>query len=392
MSQNPCLHGTLRLSQQPEKSQSNFRKTLRDIKKRVCYHKTVTTEIATGDILKTLDYKKGRYMKNVTKEDIYASSITGAYDAAMKKLLSNKEILVPILQMTIPEYEGYTQEEILSCLDTDSITGEDFVSDISGDLRLHKEESELSSITEKLIRFDIRFKARNPKLSTEKLKVSLHIDLEAQRSYRPKNPSYPVVKRAVYYVARDLSSQLGSITGTTDYSRLEKCYSIWICTEDVPKALQNTMTEYALRKNDILGKTAEPEKDYDLMTVILIRQGETPDTQEGIFDYLGRLLRGDIKRAEKYTKIQWSETMKGDVKTMTGFGEAIYQRGIRCGEERGRRLGEETGLRHGELKKARETALSMAEDGMEIERIARLLKVSEDDVRNWTEENRLLVK
>ena len=152
------------------------------------------------------------------------------------------------------------------------------------------------------------------------------------------------------------------------------------------------MTEYALRKNDILGKTAEPEKDYDLMTVILIRQGETPDMQEGIFDYLGSLMRGDIKKAEKYTKIRWSETMKGDVKTMTGFGEAIYQRGIRCGEERGRRLGEETGLRHGELKKARETALSMAEDGMEIERIARLLKVSEDDVRNWTEENRLLVK
>ena len=133
-------------------------------------------------------------MKNVTREDIYASGITGAYDASMKKLLSNKEILVPILQMTIPEYEGYTQEEILSCLDIDSITGEDFVSDIPADLRLHKEESELSSITEKLIRFDIRFKARNPKLSTEKMKVHLHMDLEAQRSYRPKNPSYPVIK------------------------------------------------------------------------------------------------------------------------------------------------------------------------------------------------------
>ena len=39
-----------------------------------------------GNILKTLDYEKGKYMKNVTKEDIYASGITGAYDAAMKKL------------------------------------------------------------------------------------------------------------------------------------------------------------------------------------------------------------------------------------------------------------------------------------------------------------------
>ncbi len=32
------------------------------------------------------------------------------------------------------------------------------------------------------------------------------------------------------------------------------------------------------------------------------------------------------------------------------------------------------------------------QEGMEIERIARLLKVSEDDVQNWIEENRLLVK
>ena len=31
------------------KSQSNFRKTLRDIRKRVCYHKTVTTETAMGE-------------------------------------------------------------------------------------------------------------------------------------------------------------------------------------------------------------------------------------------------------------------------------------------------------------------------------------------------------
>lgn len=313
-------------------------------------------------------------MKDVTKEDIYVSSITGAYDAAMKKLLSNKEILVPLLQMTIPEYEGCTQEEILSCLDIDSITGEDFVSDIPDDLRLHKEESELSSMTEKLIRFDIRFRARNPKLSTEKMKVSLHIDLEAQKSYRPQNPSYPVIKRAIYYVARDLSSQLGSVTGTTDYSRLEKCYSIWICTEDVPKALQNTMTEYALHKNDILGKTAEPEKDYDLMTVILIRQGETQDMQEGIFDYLGSLMRGDIKRAEKYTKIQWSETMKGDVKTMTGFGEAIYQRGIRCGEE--------IGLRHGELIGKSKLIQKALQNGKTKEQIAEFLEIPLEEVRD----------
>ena len=154
------------------------------------------------------------------------------------------------------------------------------------------------------------------------------------------------------------------------------------------------MTEYALRKNDILGKTAEPEKDYDLMTVILIRQGETPDMQEGIFDYLGSLLHGDIKRAEKYTKIRWSETMKGDVKTMTGFGEAIYQRGIRCGEERGeergrrlgeergRRLGEETGLIHGELIGKSKLIQKALQSGKTKEQIAEFLEIPLEEVQD----------
>ena len=154
------------------------------------------------------------------------------------------------------------------------------------------------------------------------------------------------------------------------------------------------MTEYALRKNDILGKTAEPEKDYDLMTVILIRQGETQDMQEGIFDYLGSLLRGDIKKAEKYTKIQWSETMKGDVKTMTGFGEAIYQRGIKYGEERGRklgeergeergrRLGEETGLRHGEWIGKSKLIQKALQSGKTKEQIAEFLGIPLEEVQD----------
>lgn len=212
-------------------------------------------------------------MRDETKMDVYTSGVTGAeYDAGMKQLMSNKEIIIPILQMTVPEFKTCSQEEILQCLDISSITKDDFVSDIPNvekDLRLTKEDSELSSLVEKLVRFDIRFKIINPKLSTEKIRVNLHIDMEAQKSYRPSNPSYPILKRAVYYVARDLSSQLSTITQTTDYSKLEKCYSIWICAEDVPKKLQNTLTEYSFSKKDIIGVADEPEEDYDLITIFI---------------------------------------------------------------------------------------------------------------------------
>ena len=281
-------------------------------------------------------------MRDETKMDVYTSGVTGAeYDAGMKQLMSNKEIIVPILQMTVPEFKTCSQEEILQCLDISSITKDDFVSDIPNiekDLRLAKEESELSSLVEKLVRFDIRFKIKNPQLSTEKIRVNLHIDMEAQRSYRPSNPSYPVLKRAVYYVARDLSAQLSNITQVTDYSKLEKCYSIWICTEDIPKKLQNTLTEYSLSKKDIIGETDEPDEDYDLLTVILIRQGKETE-EKGIFDYLRGIFDCDIQKIQGYSHIKWSEPFQQEVKKMTGFGDAIYEKGIQEGRHDGMILG-----------------------------------------------------
>ena len=281
-------------------------------------------------------------MRDETKMDVYTSGVTGAeYDAGMKQLMSNKEIIVPILQMTVPEFKTCSQEEILQCLDISSITKDDFVSDIpkiEKNLRLTREDSELSSLTEKLVRFDIRFRIKNPRLSTDEIRVNLHIDMEAQKSYRPSNPSYPVLKRAVYYAARDLSSQLSSITETTDYSKLEKCYSIWICAEDIPKKLQNTLTEYSLSKKDIIGVTDEPEEDYDLLTVIVIRQGEKTE-EKGIFDYLNGIFTCDINRIGKYSHIKWSEPFQREVSKVTGFGDMIYERGMRAGEQKGMILG-----------------------------------------------------
>ena len=45
-----------------------------------------------------------------------------------------------------------------------------------------------------------------------------------------------------------------------------------------------------------------------------------------------------------------------------------------------------------ELKKAKETALSMAEEGMDVKMIARLVKVSEKDVQKWIDETLCVTK
>ena len=73
------------------------------------------------------------------------------------------------------------------------------------------------------------------------------------------------------------------------------------------------------------------------------------------------------------------DTQKG-VERMYHEMEKIYSEGMESGEKRG------------ELKKAKETALSMAEEGMDVKIIARLVKVSEKDVQKWIDENLCTMK
>ncbi len=69
-------------------------------------------------------------MKIETKYDIASSVNIGAeYDKGVKKLFKSKEIIVPIMEMVIPEFEGCSQKEILNCLDLASITSDEVVSD-----------------------------------------------------------------------------------------------------------------------------------------------------------------------------------------------------------------------------------------------------------------------
>ena len=73
------------------------------------------------------------------------------------------------------------------------------------------------------------------------------------------------------------------------------------------------------------------------------------------------------------------DTQKG-VELMCHEMEKIYSEGMESGEKRG------------ELKAKKETALSMAEEGMDVKKIARLVKVSEDDIQKWIDENMCVAK
>ena len=59
--------------------------------------------------------RRGEIMRDETKMDVYTSGVTGAeYDAGMKQLMSNKEIIIPILQMTVPEFKRAHRKKFYS--------------------------------------------------------------------------------------------------------------------------------------------------------------------------------------------------------------------------------------------------------------------------------------
>lgn len=98
---------------------------------------------------------------------------------------------------------------------------------------------------------------------------------------------------------------------------------------------------------------------------------------------LGRLMHDfHCKKAEDmYSRIladrvyELKETQKG-VEFMCQEMEQIYYEGEKSGE----------------LKARKETAMLLVEDGMDISRIARLMKVTEQDIHEWIDESMCIVK
>ena len=253
------------------------------------------------------------------------------YDASVKKIVKQARFVAAILRLTVPEYKGMTVEDILPYIvDISDMVA---VDDVSGAALMNLPQ-EQTALLSKIITYDVHIKARNPKAG-EDINVTLYFDFEFQNEYRDSTLGYPLLKRAMYYVARELDSQLGILTEDTDYSSLQKSYSIWICNENIPRDEQNSMTRYHIIKEDVIGKSRDIPENYDLMEVIMIRRGSI-EIDEEIFDFLNGLFKSDVDRVVKYTG--GDKVIEGEVKKMGGFGQALVDKTEEKAVEKGKKL------------------------------------------------------
>ena len=191
-------------------------------------------------------------------------------------------------------------------------------------------------------------------------------DVEIQQDNEGASP-----KRARYHSGL---MDMNTLNPGLDFEKLPESYVIFITRDDI--------LGYGLPIYHIDRQIKELNEAFqDEAHIIYVNSRKQDDTE------LGRLMHDlHCKKAdEMHSPIlakrmyELKETQKG-VELMCHEMEKIYSEGMESGEKRG------------ELKAKKETALSMAEEGMNIQKIARLVKVSEKDVQKWIDENLCAMK
>ncbi len=274
------------------------------------------------------------------------TELTAGLDKSIKKLFEYKEIHAVILKAVVREFEPYSYQEIMDFIDKTSMSQDTQVGAGRKTSRINGSNTEYIALDEKTTVFDTVFKAANPELSTEELLIHLHIDVEMQKSYRP---GYPIEKRGLYYLSRELSSQLSTVAGMTDYSDLEKCYSIWICRDDVPKDEKFSISFYEFTNTKNFGNCNPKKENYDLMNLVVIRLGNSvyngDDNNEG-YDVLRFLTAivypgkdgSRLNIVKDYIDFSQNLELREELGEMEGFGMSVLREGFEEGmeQERGR--------------------------------------------------------
>lgn len=268
------------------------------------------------------------------------SSDLEGMDAVSKDILKNKEVLAILLKGVVNEYQDYTTTEIMEFIESDSIMSDADVTTGRTNTRIQGENIEFVQLNEKTSNFDIRFTSKNPILSSE-VQVNLHIDVEPQKDYRP---GYPIEKRGMYYLARSLCSQLSVITQKTDYNVLDKCYSIWICRDNIPLEEQYSISYYEMENSRNIGNCLTRKEDYDLLSLVIIRLGKSECvSKEGILEFLSAIFyphkKDFLDTVQKYIDFSQNEELWKEISNMSGLGMSILQEGIQEGIEKGMQEG-----------------------------------------------------
>lgn len=313
---------------------------------------------------------------NHLARSIEQSGRKAAYDASSKKLLAHKIVLAMILKGCVQEFMAYPLSEIADYYieGIPQVMTAGVHKDETNSEQIRGLSSEDPSTTEGIVKYDIRFSAIVPQNQGH---MEMIVNIESQQEF---DPGYPLLKRAIYYCSRLISSQYGSEFTHAHYGQIKKVYSIWICSRPDPLH-QNTITRYRMREEPLIGHVQEDIRHYDLLQAIIVGLGDpSSQTTNDTLAFLETLLSDKRSPAQKKRileenfGIRMTDEMEKEVETMSSLSYGIWKEAFEEGQEQG------------ELRKAQEIALNLYRMGFSIDQIAKAVNFSEKAVKEWLAE------
>ncbi len=305
------------------------------------------------------------------------------YDESARNFVAEKPVLAYILKSALDEYAPYTVQEIAeqfiegkpeikrAAVHPDHPNKKSDAEIMSGDARIEGLPTADKSQRDGTVYYDIRFLAVLP--SSGDL-VEIFVNVEIQND---DTPGYPIPKRGIYYAARMISSQRGTIFKDQEYGKIKKVVSIWIC-EDTASFRSDTINRYSFTEKCVRGDFHEEKMDYDLMTVVVLRLGSKGETSEdNAIRLLSKMFSTELSYEEKMDTLQnefrisVNREISEEVLNVCNLSTGVYNKGYN------------SGLSAGEMKKARETAYRLRDKGIPVEEIADMIAVGLDTIQKW---------
>jgi len=261
---------------------------------------------------------------------VNAAGDKAQYDARVKRILAQKNILAHILVKTVDEFKGMKPEDVVKYIEGEPKVGivpvEPGLSNIektdATGQRIVGLNAENAEINEGLVRFDIIFYVRMKNGLSQ-----IIVNIEAQKD---EPTEYKILNRAIFYVSRLVSSQKERDFVNTNYDDIKQVFSIWICMN----MDYNSLSHIHLAKDEML-RPYDWKGNIDLLNIVLV--GITNDIPEQDENYemhrlIGTLLSTELREQEKLDIIEHeynipiSNELREDVRIMCNLSTGIEEK------------------------------------------------------------------
>lgn len=309
-------------------------------------------------------------------------------DAGCKALLGCTAVAAFIVKNCIPEFHDMSLEEIqeyiiykkaksqmtpeeLAEIQAENTSPVEIGCHIVDDLpdKLNEKNVESKSTNEGTIYYDVLFDIGMPDGKSPPSRVI--VDIEAQNEFKP---GYAILKRGSFYCGRMISAQKETVFRNSDYNKLQKVYSIWLCIapdEDV-RGVCNAynMSEICLAKEHHF-----PKEQYDDFCIILACL-QDKQSANNMVRFFSSVFDNEMPVEEKLDLarecgLQVTADVKEGINQMCNYSDYVEQKGI----EKGR------------IEALSESVVKLVREGnYSVEAATNLLPIS-DDIRATVKAN-----